>query len=152
MGTMNDKGMPLHVQVFKTLSEEDTYELGKKLSRELKPGDTISLEGDLGTGKTALAKGIAAGLGIDAPITSPTFTLVNTYEGRVTLNHFDVYRIDDPEELLAIGWDDYFTGEEINLVEWGDKIEDILPPDTMRIVLERDSKEPNTRYISIERR
>lgn len=152
MGTMNDKGMPLDVQVFKTLSEEDTYELGKKLSRELKPGDTISLEGDLGTGKTALAKGIAAGLGIDAPITSPTFTLVNTYEGRVTLNHFDVYRIDDPEELLAIGWDDYFTGEEINLVEWGDKIEDILPPDTMRIVLERDSKEPNTRYISIERR
>jgi len=149
---MNDKGMPLDVQVFKTLSEEDTYELGKKLSRELKPGDTISLEGDLGTGKTALAKGIAAGLGIDAPITSPTFTLVNTYEGRVTLNHFDVYRIDDPEELLAIGWDDYFTGEEINLVEWGDKIEDILPPDTMRIVLERDSKEPNTRYISIERR
>jgi len=152
MGTMNDKGMPLDVQVFKTLSEEDTYELGKKLSRELKPGDTISLEGDLGTGKTALAKGIAAGLGIDAPITSPTFTLVNTYEGRVTLNHFDVYRIDDPEELLAIGWDDYFTGEEINLVEWGDKVEDILPPDTMRIVLERDSKEPNTRYISIERR
>jgi len=149
---MNDKGMPLDVQVFKTLSEEDTYELGKKLSRELKPGDTISLEGDLGTGKTALAKGIAAGLGIDAPITSPTFTLVNTYEGRVTLNHFDVYRIDDPEELLAIGWDDYFTGEEINLVEWGDKVEDILPPDTMRIVLERDSKEPNTRYISIERR
>ena len=144
--------MPLDVQVFKTLSEEDTYELGKKLSRELKPGDTISLEGDLGTGKTALAKGIAAGLGIDAPITSPTFTLVNTYEGRVTLNHFDVYRIDDPEELLAIGWDDYFTGEEINLVEWGDKVEDILPPDTMRIVLERDSKEPNTRYISIERR
>ena len=152
MGTMNDKGMPLDVQVFKTLSEEDTYKLGKKLSRELKPGDAVSLEGDLETGKTALAKGIAAGLGIDAPITSPTFTLVNTYEGRVTLNHFDVYRIDDPEELLAIGWDDYFTGEEINLVEWGDKIEDILPPYTMRIVLERDSKEPNTRYISIERR
>jgi len=152
MKIMKDKEMPKDVQVFKTTSEEETYELGKRLSQELKPGDTISLEGDLGTGKTALTKGIAAGLGIEVPITSPTFTLVNTYVGRTTLNHFDVYRIDDSEELLAIGWDDYFTGDEINLVEWGDKVGDILPPGTMRIRLERDSTEPNTRYISVERR
>lgn len=152
MKIMKDKEMPKDVQVFKTTSEEETYELGKRLSLELKPGDTISLEGDLGTGKTALTKGIAAGLGIEVPITSPTFTLVNTYVGRTTLNHFDVYRIDDSEELLAIGWDDYFTGDEINLVEWGDKVGDILPPGTMRIRLERDSTEPNTRYISVERR
>ena len=81
--------------------------LGKELSRELKR-DVISLEGDLGTGKTIITKGIAAGLDITEPITSPTFTLVNTYEGEITLHHFDVYRINDPEELYAIGWDEYF--------------------------------------------
>lgn len=140
------------IHVFRTQSEEETYKLGEKLSRDLKPGDTISLEGDLGTGKTALTKGLAAGLGIEEPITSPTFTLVNTYEGRVVLNHFDVYRIDDPEELLAIGWEDYFTGEEINVVEWGDKVREILPPDTLRIRLERDGNDPDSRFISIERK
>jgi len=99
-----------------------------------------------------LTKGIAAGLGIDAFITSPTFTLVNTYMGKIVLNHFDVYRIDDPEELLAIGWEDYFTGEEINVVEWGDKVREILPPDTVRIRLERDSSDPDGRLICIERK
>lgn len=143
--------MPLDIQVFRTRSEEETYDLGKKLSKELKPGDTISLEGDLGAGKTALTKGIAAGLGIEAYITSPTFTLVNTYKGKMILNHFDVYRIDDFEELLAIGWEDYFTGEEINVVEWGDKIQDILPSNTLRIRLERDGDDPDSRFISIER-
>jgi tRNA threonylcarbamoyladenosine biosynthesis protein TsaE len=143
--------MPLDIQVFRTRSEEETYDLGKKLSKELKPGDTISLEGDLGAGKTALTKGIAAGLGIEAYITSPTFTLVNTYEGKMILNHFDVYRIDDFEELQAIGWEDYFTGEEINVVEWGDKIQDILPSNTLRIRLERDGDDPDSRFISIER-
>lgn len=144
--------MPPEIQTFRTQSEEETYDLGKKLSHELKPGDTISLEGDLGAGKTALTKGIAAGLGIEDCITSPTFTLVNTYEGRITLNHFDVYRIDDSEELLAIGWEDYFTGEEINVVEWGDKVRDILPPGTMRIRLERDGSDPHSRFIIIERK
>jgi tRNA threonylcarbamoyladenosine biosynthesis protein TsaE len=152
MRTKKDKEMPPEVQIFRTKSEEETFSLGKDLSRELKPGDTISLEGDLGTGKTALTKGIAAGLGIDAFITSPTFTLVNTYMGKIVLNHFDVYRIDDPEELLAIGWEDYFTGEEINVVEWGDKVREILPPDTVRIRLERDSSDPDGRLICIERK
>ncbi len=144
--------MPTEIHIFKSQSEEETYNFGKKLSKELKPGDTLSLEGDLGTGKTALTKGIAAGFGIEEPITSPTFTLVNTYQGDTIFNHFDVYRIDDSEELLAIGWEEYFSDDAVNVVEWGDKVLDILPPGTIHIKLERDCKEPDSRVIKIERR
>lgn len=144
--------MSSEIQVYSTNSEEETFNFGKKLSQTLKPGDTICLEGDLGTGKTALTKGIAAGLGIGEPITSPTFTLVNTYNGEVILNHFDVYRIDDSDELLAIGWEEYFTDDVINVVEWGDKVWDIMPPNTLHIRLERDNNEPDGRVIRIERK
>lgn len=143
--------MPLDIQVFRTRSEEETYDLGKKLSKELKPGDTISLEGDLGTGKTAFTKGIASGLGIEDHITSPTFTLVNTYIGKVVLHHFDVYRIDDPDELLAIGWEEYFSDDAITVVEWGDLVSDILPPNVIRILFQRDDSAPDSRSIIIER-
>ncbi len=139
------------IQKFKTHSEKETFELGLRISQELKAGDTISLEGDLGTGKTALTKGIAAGLGISKPITSPTFTLVNSYNGRCILNHFDVYRIDDPDELLEIGWEEYFTDDAVCIVEWGDRILDILPENTIHIRLERDDKEADSRNIFIER-
>lgn len=139
------------IQKFKTHSEKETFELGLRISQELKAGDTISLEGDLGTGKTALTKGIAAGLGISKPITSPTFTLVNSYNGRCILNHFDVYRIDDPDELLGIGWEEYFTDDAVCIVEWGDRILDILPENTIHIRLERDDKEADSRNIFIER-
>jgi tRNA threonylcarbamoyladenosine biosynthesis protein TsaE len=152
MRTEKGKIMPSQIQVYKTQSEEETVNFGEKLSRTLKAGDTISLEGDLGTGKTALTKGIAAGLGIDEPITSPTFTLVNTYDGDIILNHFDVYRIDDSDELLAIGWEEYFTDDVINVVEWGDRVWDILPPNTLHIRLERDHNEPDSRIIRIERK
>lgn len=138
-------------QVFKTHSEEETFKLGQALSEILRPGDAISLEGDLGTGKTAITKGIAFGLGISEPITSPTFTLVNTYEGRITLHHFDVYRVDDPDELFAIGWEEYFDDDAITIVEWGDRVRDILPPNTMRIVLVRDAENPDHRIITLER-
>jgi tRNA threonylcarbamoyladenosine biosynthesis protein TsaE len=151
MKTKKDKSMPLDIQVFRTRSEEETYDLGKKLSKELKPGDTISLEGDLGTGKTAFTKGIASGLGIEDHITSPTFTLVNTYIGKVVLHHFDVYRIDDPDELLAIGWEEYFSDDAITVVEWGDLVSDILPPNVIRILFQRDDSAPDSRSIIIER-
>jgi tRNA threonylcarbamoyladenosine biosynthesis protein TsaE len=144
--------MQFDFKIYKTFSEEETYELGRNFSKNLKPGDTISLEGDLGTGKTALTKGIAAGLDISEPITSPTFTLVNTYEGRVTLHHFDVYRTEDAEELLAIGWDEYLDGEAVTIVEWGDRIPELLPDDTIYIRLERDDTMPDGRTIAIERR
>lgn len=143
--------MSKEIQEFKTHSEKETFELGYRISQELKAGDTISLEGDLGTGKTALTKGIAAGLGISKLITSPTFTLVNSHAGRCVLHHFDVYRIDDSDELLEIGWEEYITDDAVCIVEWGDRILDILPENTIHIRLERDDKEADSRNIFIER-
>jgi len=143
--------MPKEIQKFTTRSEKETFELGYKISKELKAGDTISLEGDLGTGKTVLTKGIASGLGIGNPITSPTFTLVNSYEGRCKLHHFDVYRVGGSEELLEIGWEEYFTDDAICIVEWGDRIPDILPENTIIIRLERDERDSGSRIITIER-
>ena len=144
--------MKIDSETYRTMSEKDTFELGRKLSKVLKPGDTVSLEGDLGSGKTALTKGIAAGLGITDPITSPTFTLVNTYEGMVTLHHFDVYRVDDPDESLAIGWEEYFDGRAITVVEWGDKVPELLPAHTLHIRFERDIALPDVRTILLERK
>lgn len=133
----------------RTQSETETFELGRKLSCELKPGAVVSLEGDLGTGKTAMAKGIAAGLGITEPITSPTFTLVNTYEGNTTLHHFDVYRVDDADELYTIGWEEYFDGDAVTVVEWGDRFPELLPSHTLHIRLSRDDEDPESRIIII---
>ncbi len=135
----------------KTQSETETFELGKKLSLKLKPGDTVSLEGDLGTGKTAMTKGIAAGLGITEPITSPTFTLVNTYEGNATLHHFDVYRVDDADELYTIGWEEYFDRDAITVVEWGDRFPELLPANTLHIRISRDDENPENRILTFER-
>jgi tRNA threonylcarbamoyladenosine biosynthesis protein TsaE len=140
------------LRTYRTFSEKDTYELGLKLANELKPGDAVSLEGDLGTGKTALTKGIAAGLGISDPVTSPTFTLVNTYDGKYTFHHFDVYRIDDPDELLTIGWEEYFDNDAITVVEWGDRVPELLPGNYIRIRFERDDAVPDSRTITIERK
>ena len=98
-----------------------------------------------------MTKGIAAGLGIAGPVTSPTFTLVNTYEGKTVLHHFDVYRVDDPEELYTIGWEEYFDDDAITIVEWGDRFLELLPPDTLRIRIERDDENPDKRAITIER-
>ncbi len=138
-------------KIYHTSSEEETRNLGEKLGRHLKAGDTVSLEGDLGTGKTAIAKGIALGLGITDDLVSPTFTLVNTYEGPLTLHHFDVYRVDDPEELYAIGWEEYADGQAVCLVEWGDRIPELLPSNTLHIKLERNGAQEDGRTIVIER-
>lgn len=139
------------VERFFTYSEKETFNLGIQLARLIDPGRAVSLEGDLGAGKTALVKGIAEGLGIEDTITSPTFTLVNTYEGDVTLHHFDVYRIDDPEELFYIGWDEYFNPNDICVVEWGDRVLELLPEDTIRINIIRDENQLNKRMITLER-
>lgn len=129
---------------FLTKSPEETTELGRIIGSRLKKSDIISLNGDLGAGKTHLTKGLAEGLGIDEYITSPTFTIVNEYEGRLPLYHFDVYRIDDIQEMYEIGFDEYLFGEGVCIVEWGEIVRELLPSNTIHIninILEDDTRE-----------
>ncbi len=122
-----------------TNSERETFELGKELGEAAKSGEIYCLDGDLGAGKTVFAKGFAAGLGIDEPVTSPTFTIVKEYVGgRLPLYHFDVYRIADPDEMYAIGYEDYFYGEGVCLVEWSELIEELIPESAVHINITRE--------------
>ena len=122
-----------------TFSEKETFELGKKLGTEAKPGQVYALLGDLGVGKTILTKGFAEGLGITEPVSSPTFTIVQIYEeGRMPFYHFDVYRIGDIEEMDEIGYEDCFYGEGVCLVEWANLSEEIMPENTIWITIEKD--------------
>ena len=122
-----------------TFSEKETFELGKKLGTEAKPGQIYALLGDLGVGKTILTKGFAEGLGITEPVSSPTFTIVQVYEeGRMPFYHFDVYRIGDIEGMDEIGYEDCFFGEGVCLVEWANLIEEIMPEETIWITIEKD--------------
>ena len=125
--------------IIETNSAEETFALGKALGEKASPGQIYTLDGDLGTGKTVFTQGVAAGLGITEPITSPTFTLIHEYDtGRRPIYHFDVYRIGDIEEMEEIGYDDYFFGEGICLIEWADLIREILPEHVIRITIEKD--------------
>ena len=135
-----------------SFSAEETYELGKKLGNEANPGDVLTLIGDLGVGKTVFTQGFADGLGITEPISSPTFTIVQVYEeGRLPFYHFDVYRIGDIEEMDEIGYEDYFYGEGVCLIEWADLIRELLPEHTGRIVIEKDlEKGFDYRRITLE--
>lgn len=130
---------------------EETTELGFKLGKLLNPGDIICLTGDLGTGKTHITKGIAKGLNINENITSPTFTIVNEYDsGRLKLNHFDVYRIGDADEIYAIGFDDYIFSDAVSIIEWANYIEEILPKEYLHIHISKDlSIDENYRKISL---
>lgn len=124
------------VESYKT---EDTFELGRRLGEAAKPGDMLCLFGDLGTGKTVFTKGFAVGLGIKEHINSPTFTILQVYEeGRVPLYHFDVYRIEDVEEMYEIGYEDYFYSSGICLIEWANLIEEILPSKRTTITIEKE--------------
>ena len=125
--------------VTETRSPEETYELGKKIGQQARPGQVYTLTGDLGVGKTVFTQGVAAGLGITEPVSSPTCTIVQIYEeGRLPFYHFDVYRIGDIEEMEEIGYDDYFFGEGICLIEWAELIEEILPKDRISITIEKN--------------
>ena len=137
--------------VTETRSPEETYELGRKIGLQARPGQVYTLTGDLGVGKTVFTQGVAAGLGITEPVNSPTFTIVQVYEeGRLPLYHFDVYRIGDIEEMEEIGYDDYFFGGGICLIEWAELIEEILPEDRISITIEKDlSKGFDYRRITI---
>lgn len=132
--------------------EKDTFELGKKIGREAAPGDVYTLVGDLGVGKTVFTKGVAAGLGILEPVSSPTFTIVQVYEeGRLPFYHFDVYRIGDIEEMEEIGFEDYIYGEGVSLIEWANLIEELLPERYTQITIEKDlEKGFDYRKITVE--
>lgn len=132
-------GQTERVEVIESFSAEDTLELGRKLGRQALPGQVYTLVGDLGVGKTVLTQGIAEGLEIEEPICSPTFTIVQVYEeGRMPFYHFDVYRIGDIEEMDEIGYEDYFYGEGLTMIEWANLIEDILPEKRKDITIEKD--------------
>ena len=117
----------------------ETHALGKKIGETAKPGDVYTLVGDLGVGKTVFTQGIADGLGITEPVSSPTFTIVQVYEeGRMPFYHFDVYRIGDIEEMDEIGYEDYFYGEGLCMIEWANLIEEILPDKRYDVTIEKD--------------
>ena len=125
--------------IIESYSERETYELGIKLGENALPGQVYTLIGDLGVGKTVFTKGLAIGLGIEEPVSSPTFTIVQVYdEGRLPFYHFDVYRIGEVEEMDEIGYEDYVYGEGVSLIEWANLIEDILPQHYTEIKIEKD--------------
>ncbi|MBP7320744.1 MAG: tRNA (adenosine(37)-N6)-threonylcarbamoyltransferase complex ATPase subunit type 1 TsaE [Lachnospiraceae bacterium] len=127
------------IEVFESRSEEETFLIGVQLGQEAKAGDVYTLIGDLGVGKTVFTKGIGAGLGIVEDINSPTFTIIQEYEeGRIPLYHFDVYRIGDVEEMFELGFEDYFYGKGLTLIEWANLIEEILPPKRKEITIEKN--------------
>ncbi len=135
-----------------SFSEQDTFRIAKELSEAAVSGEVYCLSGDLGVGKTVFTKGFAAGLGITEPVSSPTFTIVQIYEeGRMPLYHFDVYRIEDIEEMEEIGYEDCFYGEGVCLVEWAELIKELLPEHCINIRISKDlSKGYDYRLVEIE--
>jgi tRNA threonylcarbamoyladenosine biosynthesis protein TsaE len=122
-------------------SSEETFNIGVELAKKSRPGQVYCLDGDLGTGKTVFSQGFGKGLGIDEPISSPTFTILKEYpEGRLPLYHFDVYRIGDSDEMDEIGYYELIDGDGVCLIEWSKLIEDILPDDCFRILIEKDNE------------
>ena len=140
--------------IIETHDPEETFEVGRKIGMNAKPGQIYTLTGDLGVGKTVFTQGVAAGLGITEPVNSPTFTIIQEYEdGRLPFYHFDVYRIGDLEEMEEIGYDDYFFGQGICLIEWAELIEEILPEKRIEVTIEKDlDKGFDYRKITIEER
>lgn len=138
--------------IIETNSAEETFAFGKRIGQMARPGQVFTLVGDLGVGKTVFTQGVAVGLGITEPISSPTFTIIQIYEeGRMPFYHFDVYRIGDIEEMEEIGYDDYFFGEGICLIEWANLIEEILPEDIIAIKIEKNlEKGFDYRKITVE--
>ena len=127
------------IQVYETNSPDETYEIGKQMAQKAEAGMVFCLDGDLGVGKTVFTQGFAAGLGIEEPVNSPTFTIVQVYtQGRLPFYHFDVYRIGDIEEMDEIGYEDYFYGNGVTMIEWANLIEEILPETYREVQIEKD--------------
>ena len=135
---------------FESFSAEETYALGKKLGEEAKPGAVYCLSGDLGVGKTVFTKGFAVGLGVTDTVNSPTFTIVQEYKGRLPFYHFDVYRIEEPEEMEEIGYEDYFYGDGACMIEWAELIEELIPADAVKVRIRKDlQKGTDYRLITV---
>lgn len=133
-----------------THSPEETEAVGRKLAAQLRPGDVLAYYGDLGAGKTAFTRGLAAGLGVTEPVTSPTYTIVNEYlSGRLPLFHFDMYRLGSADELFDIGWEDYLARGGICAVEWSENVEEALTG-ALRITISKDPADEIGRTITIE--
>lgn len=138
MGRSRQKAKNRIPVTIESRSEQDTFEIAKDLATKLLPGSIVCLNGDLGTGKTVFAKGFAKGLGIEENITSPTFTIVQSYENGKTFHHFDVYRISDISEMDEIGYEEYFFGDAICLIEWAGLIEELIPEDAIQVSIKKD--------------
>lgn len=131
---------------------EETKKIASELAKTLSAGDALCMYGDLGAGKTAFVQGLAKGLGIDEPITSPTFTIVNEYYGTLPLYHFDVYRISDSDEMYEVGYEEYVYGDGVSVIEWAELIEDILPEKRYKVTILKDtSKHDDYRRIEVEK-
>lgn len=139
--------------MIETNSAQETFALGEEIGRQARAGEIYTLLGDLGVGKTVFTQGVAVGLGIKEPVNSPTFTILQIYqEGRLPFYHFDVYRIGDVEEMEEIGYEDYFYGDGLCLIEWANLIEEILPQDVIQIMIEKElEKGFDYRRITIKR-
>lgn len=131
-------------------SETETESAGERLGAALAPGTVLAYRGGLGMGKTAFTRGLARGLGCTGRVTSPTFTIVNEYEGRIPLFHFDMYRLPDSDALFDIGWDDYLDRGGVCAVEWSEQVDDALPEDTIYVTISRHPDHDNWRIIEIE--
>jgi tRNA threonylcarbamoyladenosine biosynthesis protein TsaE len=129
-----------------TKSPEETKKLGKELSKLVKPGDLIAFYGELGAGKTCFIQGISQELEVKGYVTSPSFTIVNEYQGRIPIYHFDLFRLDNAEEILELGYEEYFYGEGLTVIEWAEKIEQLLPKEYLKIDIK--FKDRNQRTIS----
>ena len=134
----------------RTVSPEETEAIGRKIAAKLLPGDIIAYYGDLGAGKTAFTRGLAAGLGVTEQVTSPTYTIVNEYlSGRLPLFHFDMYRLGSADDLFDIGWEDYLARGGVCAVEWSENVEEALTG-AIRITISKDPADENVRTITIE--
>ena len=138
--------------ILESKSPEDTFQIGMRLGKLAEAGDVYTLTGDLGVGKTVFTKGFAKGLGIEESVNSPTFTILQIYEGgRLPLYHFDVYRIGSVEEMEETGYEEYIMGDGVSLIEWADLIEEILPRKRTRVLIEKDlEKGFDYRRITVE--
>lgn len=135
--------------VIKTSSAKGTADFGEKLGLSLCSGDVICLYGDLGAGKTVFAQGVARGLDIEGPVTSPTFTLINEYQGRLPLYHMDVFRLGSLLEMEDLGYEEFFYGDGITLVEWADKVNELLPGDRLDVFINRCPEGEDLREITL---
>ncbi len=134
---------------FLSHSAEETERFGEQLARRLRSGDVLAFTGPLGMGKTAFTRGLARGLGCRGRVTSPTFTIVNEYEGETPLFHFDMYRLGSSDELFDIGWDDYLARGGICAVEWSERVSDALPEGTVFVDIARGAEGENSRVITV---